>query len=606
MTRKSRPGTDNVWIAISLAALFPFPAAAQESMPPGAGDENRMGLTFSPDGQTAYWAEWNGAWGGDDTGPRIIYVANQSNGEWSEPEPAPFTGDYLDDDPFVSPDGEWLYFVSERPVNETDDSTDANIWRYSLVEDDRLEYLNINSDEVEYSPVATASGALYFAVALEGGPGRGDIYRAAAMDDGFGQPEALGAAINSPTGEWNLWVSADEDELIFEASSRASNVSVPGDLYYSWRTEASWSAAVPLSSLNTRGSDLMPRFSADGETLYYTTAPMGGNASVVAADWGELRDRARSDYAPILLVANRSSHEVTFVDLARGEVIERIETGDGPHLLSNVSDGRVLATGYGIFPRPHAEPVSARPPFMQSLNSRVTLMDVEERSVLMETTVEDCLQPHASWIVGQRAFLTCETKQEIAIVDLESGETVGTFDTRQEGSHVLGFEEASNTLVVTNTDSASATLIDIDSGDTTVVELQGGSEGQLVIGDTAWIANAWHGSVSAVDVASASVVGQIDDVCSFPIAFSKGAGEELWLACFGSGELIGIDMDAMTIARRIELDDQPLHVLLHPERELAYLSLPRQNAVAEIDLQTGTEVRRIRVGIEPDGLRWAE
>ena len=65
--------------------------------------------------------------------------------------------------------------------------------------------------------------------------------------------------------------------------------------------------------------------------------------------------------APLLMVANRASHDISFVDLARGEIVDRIQTGDGPHLLSNVSNGRVAATGYGVSPKPHAEPVSSRP-----------------------------------------------------------------------------------------------------------------------------------------------------------------------------------------------------------------------------------------------------
>jgi hypothetical protein len=36
-----------------------------------------------------------------------------------------------------------------------------------------------------------------------------------------------------------------------------------------------------------------------------------------------------------------------------------------------------------------------------------------------------------------------------------------------------------------------------------------------------------------------------------------------------------------------------------------YVSFPRRNAIAEIDLDLGSELRRIDVGIEPDGLRWA-
>ena len=278
-----------------IGALFALRAIAGAPDPSifDAGAENRMGLTFTPDGKRAFWVEWDGAWGSKGT-QRVIYTAELRDETWSRPVPAPFSRHYSDDDPFVSPDGRWLYFVSERPVNADGEKPDADIWRYSLTEDGRLERLSINSEAAEYSPVITASGALYFASARDDGPGQGDIYRAAPTDDGFAPAEILGPAINSPTGEWNLWVSDDESELIFEASSRSTNVSVPGDLYYSWRTPAGWSAAVPIASLNSAGSELMPRLHPDGDTLYYTTAPLAGHARIETANWPELRLRLRS------------------------------------------------------------------------------------------------------------------------------------------------------------------------------------------------------------------------------------------------------------------------------------------------------------------------
>jgi DNA-binding beta-propeller fold protein YncE len=586
---------------VTLSAI----AHAQESSTPQAGLDNQLGMTFSPDGQIAFWVEWNGTWGSRNAGQRVIYTARQENGVWSKPEPAPFTQHYSDESPFISPDGQWLYFVSKRPVNDTEEKLDADIWRYSLVEDGRLEHLSVNSELAEFSPVVTSSGALYFASTRDGGLGEGDIYRARAIEGGFGPVENLGPAINSRSGEWNLWVSDDESELIFEASTRPTNVTVSGDLYYSWRTPAGWTAAVPIESLNTSRSDLMPRLHPDGETLYYTTAPVGGHATIKSTNWGQLRTQLRAAYAPDLLVANRSSHEVTFVDLARGEVVDRIATGAGPHLLSNVSEGRVLATGYGEFPRPHSEAVTSRPPFVESLNSRLTLIDVKNRSVLFDKVVEDCAKPHASWIVAQRGYVTCEEEQQVLAIDLENGQTVDRFDTGQQGSHVLSYAPLSATLAVSNTDSGSLTLIDIGSGETEIVDLPNGSEGSLVLSDQVWVGNAWEGSISIVDIGSAQAMAKIDSVCNFPISLSMGTQEQVWVACFGSAELVAIDSETHAIQRRIELDDQPLNMILHPDRELAYVSLPRKNVVAEIDLDSGKELRRIRVGIEPDGLRWA-
>lgn len=569
------------------------------------GTENQSGLTFTPDGSMAFWTAWNGEWGSSENYPQHIYTSQQRNGMWSEPNPADFSGNYADDDPFVSPDGRWLYFVSDRPSSDDDRSTDTNIWRFSLAGKGKPEFLSVNSDASEYSPVVTASGNIYFASSRDGGAGRGDLYRAEATDDGFASPQALGAAFNTSTGEWNIWVSASDDEIIFEASSRPTNVSTPGDLYYSWRTAAGWTPAIPIGPLNSPDSDLLPRLHPDQESLYYTSAPIGGHARIASTRWGRLREQLRAEFAPTLLVANRSSHEVTFVDLAGGNVAARTPTGEGPHLLSNVSEGRVLATGYGEFPEPHAEPVSNRPPFVSAPNQRATLIDAIDGAILLDTTIDSCAKPHSSWIVEDHGYVTCEAEKRIAVLDLNTGQTISQFETLQNGSHVLSFEPNSRTLASSNVAAGSMTLINIDSGDTKVVELSTGSEGARTIAGHFWVANGGDGSVSIVDPLTSTVVAHIDSVCGFPIALSEDINELVWIACFASSELVSIDPKNFQIQRRIDLDDQPLNLLAHPNRTLAYLSLPRRNAIAEIDLDSGKEIRRIDVGVEPDGLRWA-
>jgi Tol biopolymer transport system component len=568
--------------------------------------ENQLGLTFSPDGSTAFWVAWNGEWGKSNGGRQVIYSSQRLSGRWSEPAPVIFSGKHSDSDPFVSPDGRWLYFISKRPTDADDLDHDANVWRFSLTEEHRLEHLSINSDAEEYSPVITTSGTLYFASNRDGGPGAGDLYRALPTDNGFSTPEPLGPALNSRAGEWNIWVSPDENEIIFEASSRSTNVSIAGDLYYSWHTPAGWTAAVPIEQLNTRNSDLMPRMSPDGTTLYYTSAPTGGFAEIMSAEWAPLRTALRTTYAPSLLVANRSSHEVTFVDLSRGEITARVATGQGPHLLSNVSEGRILATGFGEFPEPHAAPVATRPPFVEAPNSRLTLIDIAGRVAASDVRLENCAKPHSSWIIENRAYVTCEQEKRVQVIDLDSLRTIDQIETLQDGSHVLNFEAESRTLVTSNVDSGSVTLVDIDDSTTQVVKLAAGSEGSLAVDGRVWVANAIAGSVSVVDPHAGKEIERIESVCAFPIALSANEQEQLWVACFASAELVAIDSNDFTIKRRITLADQPLNLLLHPKLELAYVSLPRQNAVAEISLASGDELRRLSVGIEPDGLRWAQ
>ena len=309
--------------------------------------------------------------------------------------------------------------------------------------------------------------------------------------------------------------------------------------------------------------------------------------------------------SPLLVIANRSSHTVMLLDPGTASVIHQIEVGAGPHLLSNVSAGRVLVTGYGEFPAPHDQPVEQRPPFLSRLNSIATLIDTATGSVIWQSSIDQCARPHASWIVGDRAFVTCEDEMRVAELDLATARVMGSIDTRQAGSHVLAYEPEANILAVSNTDAGSVTLIDLKSRETRVVALGSGSEGSLVLDGQLWVANGQDGSLSVVDPPTGRIIQTVISVCGFPIALAANNETTLWIACFASSELVAVDRTSYRLKARIPLSSPPLNLLLHPEKPLAYASLPRRNAVAEIDLEAGQLIREIPVGIEPDGLRWA-
>ena len=97
----------------ALALLQPAPPRA-ELFAPGVistRDYERDGA-FTPDGKTFYFTKRT-MW------PYFsaICVSHLRNGKWSEPEVASFSGQYGDATPFVSRDGNRLYFASRRPVN---------------------------------------------------------------------------------------------------------------------------------------------------------------------------------------------------------------------------------------------------------------------------------------------------------------------------------------------------------------------------------------------------------------------------------------------------------------------------------------------------------
>lgn len=196
---------------------------------------------------------------------------------------APF-GDskFSDSSPFYDRFAQRICFVSTRDVAGSDnENVNGDIWCARREKEEWLpaERLPepVNSSAREFSPVFDQYGKLYFASDRPGGMGQGDIYSAQFEPSKGWQVENLGPNINSQFGEWNVGISPEGTELIFEASSRPQNRTVPGDLYYSHRIEGEWSYATPLTRLNTDASDLMARWLPNGAIIYASAQKGGGD-----------------------------------------------------------------------------------------------------------------------------------------------------------------------------------------------------------------------------------------------------------------------------------------------------------------------------------------
>ena len=58
----------------------------------------------------------------------IIYL-NKTNGIWSPPSIAPFSGKSRDLEAFFSTDGKTVFFSSDRQINDADSINDFDIWK---------------------------------------------------------------------------------------------------------------------------------------------------------------------------------------------------------------------------------------------------------------------------------------------------------------------------------------------------------------------------------------------------------------------------------------------------------------------------------------------
>lgn len=82
---------------------------------PQATDMHQGVAAFAPDGNTMYLTRWTGL---DGKNTASLYVSTKAGDAWSEP--TPLKGDvnvdgFSSQEPFVSPDGQYLYYSSNKP-----------------------------------------------------------------------------------------------------------------------------------------------------------------------------------------------------------------------------------------------------------------------------------------------------------------------------------------------------------------------------------------------------------------------------------------------------------------------------------------------------------
>ena len=171
--------------------------------------------SFSPDGNTMYYTYC----AQDPEGPRTaeIYISTRSSAKWGKGTRATIVKDSVTalGHPSISPDGKYLYFVSEAVGG----FGGKDIFRARVAGNDfgPMENLGeeINTPGDEMFPYVRDSVTLYFA--SNGHPGMGglDLFKATQDSTGKWNVENLGAPINSMADDFGITFAGKEERGFF-------------------------------------------------------------------------------------------------------------------------------------------------------------------------------------------------------------------------------------------------------------------------------------------------------------------------------------------------------------------------------------------------------
>lgn len=173
---------------------------------------------LSPDGSTMYLTQCLS----DASYPRYaqIVTAQRSDASWGKTTPLLITNDTLSSyaHPAISPDGEWLYFVSDMPGGKGG----LDIWRIRLTANGPVGVENlgepINTPGDEMFPTFRPNGDFYFS--SDGHPGFGglDIFIATVGENGKYHLSHPGYPLNSQGDDFGMTFQGQLNQGFFSSN----------------------------------------------------------------------------------------------------------------------------------------------------------------------------------------------------------------------------------------------------------------------------------------------------------------------------------------------------------------------------------------------------
>ena len=297
-----------------------------------------------------------------------------------------------------------------------------------------------------------------------------------------------------------------------------------------------------------------------------------------------------------LLVLNKSDATLSFIDPASGKTAATIATGEGPHEVEVSADGRLaFVTNYGA----------------QNPGNTLSVVDVAARKEVKRVDLGELRRPHGLAVSDGMVYVTAEVGKRIARYNPESQRVDWTFETGQEGTHMVLASRDGAHLFATNIASGTVSVLEASSSGEwrqTLISVGAGPEGLDLSpdGKELWVAHSRDGGISIIDVATKKVIQTFDAKTkrSNRLKFTRD-GALVLVSDLGAGELLSLDARSRQERGRVKLGQAPTGILIAPDGQHAYVAVSGENRIAVVDLKSLSVVRTIEPGGNPDGMAWA-
>jgi hypothetical protein len=219
---------------------------------------------FTPDGTEVYWSDFK-------DGPGRIVFSKLVDGIWTEPQVLSLSGANIATiDPWLSPDGSRLFFMSDEPIPGVTTFERATLWFAQRDGDGWAEPQPmpavINAHKLHWMSSITNSGDLYFA---GGTQGVDTIYLSRFVNGEYTESVELDAPVNTP--DMDEYAPAVDPAGKFLLFTRLKSYDSMPRLFISYALpDGKWSEPQMVENIHYCAAAVL---SPDGKYIFYLSDP---------------------------------------------------------------------------------------------------------------------------------------------------------------------------------------------------------------------------------------------------------------------------------------------------------------------------------------------
>ncbi|MGQ0558770.1 MAG: YncE family protein [Sphingosinicella sp.] len=314
-------------------------------------------------------------------------------------------------------------------------------------------------------------------------------------------------------------------------------------------------------------------------------------ATACAPSEGPAAREAEAAGAGMLLVGNKGENSLSFIDLASGRELGRAATGPMPHEIAISPDGRQAAVvAYG--------------------GRTIDIFDIASRSRVRTIDLSPNEGPHGiSWLSDGRILATTERSRSLTIVDTNNGDAVSSIATDQPGTHMVAVSPDRRRAFTANIAGGTVSVLDLANGTRLRDIAVGGRPEGIALSDEGavlWVADLAGARVQAFDTTTFARIAEVE-TGRVPIRVAVSPdGRWVVTSNLEDGSLTLIDARTRTRVRDLPVsgvaEARQVTILFSADGSRIYAAETGRNQVAEIELASGRVLRRLNAGAQVDGL----